>query len=446
VPRGQMKPSSRMLAAHAAMALPLAFAGLPIYLHAPDFYATELGVPLADLGLALLLLRAVDAIQDPLLGSLSDRFRQGRALILAAGTAFLAGGMWMLFDPPSAWPLAWLTLSVFLCTTGFSIVSINLQTLGGLWSVSAHERTRISAWREAFGLAGLLLAVLLPELMSAELTAQDRFQRLVLVFLVLLLAALFILLRWLKHVPLDAPPPAARRLAWKAVLAGNWSRAFFAVHALSSLASAIPAVLVLFYIRDRLDAESWTGLFLLVYFLSGAASMPVWHLVAKRLGKLEAWALSMAMAVATFFWAVFLGPGDILAYAIICGLSGMALGADLALPPALLGDHIATTARQAVATRLYAVMAFLSKAALALATGIALPALDFFGYQPGETATGQTGILLSVVYAGLPCALKLMSLALVLSWRSRLSSNAVSDTGLHGAKRSGSLPSSAAHP
>ena len=55
---------------HGLLALPLTFAGLPIYLHAPDFYAADLGIPLSTIGLVLLALRMVDAVQDPLIGAL----------------------------------------------------------------------------------------------------------------------------------------------------------------------------------------------------------------------------------------------------------------------------------------------------------------------------------------------------------------------------------------
>nr|MCH9704551.1 MFS transporter [Pseudomonadota bacterium] len=52
------------LVAYGMLAMPLAFAGIPLYLHAPDFYATEFGISLASLGFVLLALRCIDAIQD----------------------------------------------------------------------------------------------------------------------------------------------------------------------------------------------------------------------------------------------------------------------------------------------------------------------------------------------------------------------------------------------
>ena len=66
------------LALYGILALPLAFAGLPVYLHAPDFYATSYGLSLAALGSVLLGLRVVDAVQDPLIGTFSDAFAHRR--------------------------------------------------------------------------------------------------------------------------------------------------------------------------------------------------------------------------------------------------------------------------------------------------------------------------------------------------------------------------------
>ena len=71
------------------------------------------------------------------------------------------------------------------------------------------------------------------------------------------------------------------------LLRDPWARRFYGVFFVSSLASAIPAVLVLFYIRDRLEAEQSTGLFLVIYFLSGALFLPVWQRIASAYRKGE---------------------------------------------------------------------------------------------------------------------------------------------------------------
>ena len=117
----------------------------------------------------------------------------------------------------------------------------------------------------------------------------------------------------------------------------------------------------------------------------------------------------MIVAVVTFVWAFTLGPGDIVAFAIVCALSGAALGADLALPPAMVTDRIAATGDRHRAASYFSASAFCAKASLALATGLALPLLDGLGYIPGVTATAGGAVSLSAVYALAPCAIKIVS-------------------------------------
>lgn len=414
--------SIRSLAAYGFMAFPLAFAGLPVYLHAPDFYARTLQQPLASLGAILLALRLVDALQDPLIGSLSDRYHAHRPLIFALGLVMLGGGFWMLFHPAIVTPLVWFALSVLICTTGFSIVSINFQTLGGLWQVSRDERTAVTATREGFGLLGLLVASGVPPALAAAVGTSGAFHWLALCFLPLLLLAALTLRKWTLGARMAAPPSGSGRRAWHDLVADRWRGLFFAIVFLNSLASSIPAVLVLFFIRDRLEAEAYTGLFLLVYFLSGALAMPLWSRLAARFGKYRTWQVSLICAIATFFWATFLGAGDVGPFLAVCALSGIALGADLALPAALLADHIEADARQADASSLFSVMALLSKAALALATGLTLPLLGLAGYQPGQTMAPGLGPLLALTYAGLPCGLKIGCLCAMRAFEKDLAS------------------------
>ena len=61
------------LIAYGLFGLPLAMAALPLYVHLPKFYGDELGMSLALVGGILLGARLLDALQDPLLGYLSDR-------------------------------------------------------------------------------------------------------------------------------------------------------------------------------------------------------------------------------------------------------------------------------------------------------------------------------------------------------------------------------------
>jgi len=408
---------------YGALALPLAFAGLPVYLHAPDFYATTYDISLASLGAVLLGLRFVDAVQDPLIGAYSDAFVEHRKPILLAGAFMLLAGFAGLFNPPPLPPaelLAWFAVNVFVCTTGFSVLSINYQALGGLWLALPADRTRITGTREALGLVGILAASVLPSALSSNYDDAAAFQIVTLALAIFMVIGGLLFLIWYRRC-VDEPVcmsgvsgTEANQGSFRDLLRSGWARRFYGIYFISNFASAIPAVLVLFYVRDRLAAETWTGVFLLVYFLSGAVSMPVWHRVAGRVGTGRAWGISMLLASATFVWAFTLGVGDIVPFAIVCVLSGSALGADLALPPALLADRIDRNDDHAIAARYFSGATFFAKASFALATGLTLPTLDALGYSPGALAVDDIGLYLSGAYALVPCAIKIAAAAWLL--------------------------------
>ena len=406
-------PSKTALLQYSILAFPLAFAGLPLYIHAPDFYTRNLGLSVGLIGIILLAIRLFDALQDPVIGYISDQYARLRFAIVIAGLVMLTGGMAAVFYGPQ-WGVSvalWFTFSMILATTGFSIVTINLSMIGGLWYDAPRQRTRISAWREAFTLLGLLVASTLPAALHIFNPAEEAFRLLFWIFAVVMVFGFVMFTGFMRQISSDHKITQTHTqvaLSFVPILSGQ-NRHFFAVCFLTHLAAAIPGVMVLFFIRDYLDAEHLSGLFLFLYFIAGALFMPVWVRLANRIGKERAWLSGMLLAVAVFIWAFFLQPDDIVAYAIICVLSGTALGADLALPPSILADRITQQQNEATATQYYAVIAFIPKTTMAIASGGSFLVLDYLGFVAGaeNTPTVLQGII--VLYALIPCAIKLIA-------------------------------------
>ena len=71
---------NRSVLAYGLMAMPLAFAALPLYVHVPRFYAERGGIALSLLGALLLGTRLLDALVDPWLGGWADRLPRRRML------------------------------------------------------------------------------------------------------------------------------------------------------------------------------------------------------------------------------------------------------------------------------------------------------------------------------------------------------------------------------
>lgn len=406
--------TSKSLLQYGFIALPVAFAGFPLYVLAPDFYATRHGMSLSLLGTLLLAIRLFDAVQDPLIGWLADKF-QGNYLpsIVMAG-AVLCLAIFGLFNLVIFNPTIWFALCMLFAVSAYSILTITLGAQATLWTSDQFEQTRIASAREAFGLIGLVIAVSMPTILAGLTEYNDVY-----VWYSLILAGFMLTgLVSFSRLPSTTKAPEQLHLPLLAGLRAlpPESLRLLAIYGLSTLASSIPAVLVVFYVRDLLGREELTGLFLLLYFLSGASAMPLWRSMSDRFGKHQAWILSNILAVFGFIGAFFLGTDDHWAYALVCVVSGLALGADLTLPPSILADHIHTHNHTAYSGMHYALLGFVAKFSLALASAIALPTLDAAGFKPQVANSEQALLTLSIAYALIPSALKLTSAGLLYSY------------------------------
>ena len=395
--------SVRQGLSYGLLGLPLAFVALPLYVILPNHYAREFGVPLATLGAVLLVARLLDAFTDPLIGRWCDRlFARSHAAVLGFGAicAFLlAAGFALLFFPATREPgplVVWALVMLVLTYAGFSGLSIAHQSWGAMLGGDEAYRSQVVAWREGLGLVGIVLASVAPLVFGLTAT--------VALFWAALLAG------WLAWTRALAPVATGERIPTdlRLPLRSPAFRRLLAVFVLNGIASAIPATLVLFFVQDRLQApKSMEAAALAVYFLCAAVSMPVWLKVVARLGLERSWLAGMLLATAAFVWAAALGPGDSAMFLLVCALSGVALGTDLALPGALLAGIInRADDRGHSAGAYFGWWNFATKLNLALAAGLALPILAWFGYTPGSR-DAQALSALTLAYCVLPCVLKL---------------------------------------
>ena len=395
---------------YGALGLPLAFVALPLYVVLPNHYATEFGIPLATLGALLLGARLLDALADPLIGRWVDGwFTRHISTVLVAGAlaaVLLALGFRGLFFPAVQGQTAllwWCALLLAVTYLSYSVLSVLHQAWGARLGGDDMQRTRIVSWREGLALLGVMVASVLPSVAGLSVTSA--------VFAGTLVVGLALL--WQAPQPRRAEQPASQPRLTEPLATPEFRR-LLVVYLVNGVASAVPATLVLFFIRDRLQAQAWEPLFLASYFAAGALSMPLWTRLVARLGLARSWLLGMVLAIVSFAWAALLGPGDVLAYTAVCIASGIALGADLALPGAMLAGVIQRAGHgQRLEGAYFGWWNFCTKLNLALAAGVALPLLSLLGYAAGSRSPEALTALM-LAYCVLPCLLKL--LATMLLW------------------------------
>ncbi|HEX2886288.1 MFS transporter [Vineibacter terrae] len=468
----QVKIPFGRLVAYSTLQLPLAMAALPVVLNVPKFYGETLGLSLASLGLFLLVTRVIDALQDPVIGFVSDRMtvrRNGRLLFVAAMLPLLIGGFAALFFPPvdalgKTGLQIWLLVALVIVHLGYSGTSISYHAHGAELSDDYNERTRVTVGREVFGLTGMTLAVVLPAILTstgffgdtkhvaeearaailaakaagdhaATLAAQAQLkaaQHSAEVRGYGVFGLLFIAIGVLAALPalLRSPPGVhgavvrkARRSIFHdftAPLKNRLFRRLLLVFVVNGSALGIAVSVMLFYVEHVLKGtKTDAGIVLLTYFIAGAASVPMWLLVSKRLSKASAWFVGMALTAIAMSVAVFFGPGHLWLFVIASAITGLGLGADYGLPPSILADII--NAEEGADTKgetgaYFGLWALATKLATAVGAALSLPVAAWLGFDPGAGKYDTTALV--IVYIVMPVAVKII--AALLIWYIRI--------------------------
>lgn len=397
-------PNRRILVAVGLFGVMLGAVGLPIYLHAPKYFSDTYGVSLALLGAIMFVLRVVDFIQDPLLGRLSAiGIASHRVLSAGAGALIVAGALGLFIVAAPINPTIWFAFSLVLLFTGYSLSVILLYTHAANNFVDTTQPI-VARWREAGQLIGICLSAIAPtlftEISHVPYTLFGGFLISITVVSVLLMHN-----RWSEQMTITSQKftfvaPDAR------------IRPYLVLAFINAIPVAITSTLFLFYVEYAIGSATASGPLLLLFFGAAAFSVPIWTVLAKKY--VIEWVLGMAMlaSLVAFVLTFTLGAGDIVAFAIICGVTGVLTGADLTLLPMVFIKFLQRT--DVPSEEAFGYWSLSSKLALALAVGLVLPGLEVSGFDPASPT--PLGIYnLSVAYALVPSALKIC--AIYALWR-----------------------------
>jgi Na+/melibiose symporter-like transporter len=317
----------------------------------------------------------------------------------------------------------WLTLSLLLVHLGYSGVSISYHAHGAELTDDYNERTRVTVGREVFGLLGMTLAVVLPTWLTSQFD-DDILGYMALGLVFVPIVALFSAPTLLWAGPSVHPPVVhAERnvfIAFFAPLKNRLFRRLLLVFVVNGAALGVAVTVMLFYVEHVLAGDRHqAGKILLTYFVAGAASVPLWLLLSKRLSKSAAWFIGMVLTAAAMSTAFFVGAGDFYWFLAISVVTGLGLGADYGLPPSILADVINSAeggdSRGKTGTY-FGLWALATKLATAIGAAGSLPVAAMLGFNPAKGHYDTTALV--VVYIVLPVLIKIV--AALLIWYIRI--------------------------
>jgi GPH family glycoside/pentoside/hexuronide:cation symporter len=307
-----------------------------------------------------------DAVNDPIVGILSDRLRTrwGRRRPFLLWFAIPFGMSFIILWSAPAWEnqialLIYVTLAFMLSDTLTTLISVPFLSLTPELSADYDERTTLTSFRSVFQLLGALsMVVAAPVIVDMVLraggTQQQGFMLVGAIFgtlgaIPLLLLGLLVRETSTPEQQESLPFRQTLREAWKNIpfryAAGihmlNWS-------AVDMVAVTFPYFLLYWVAQGNLLASirlfgfdwAYESAFFGILMLVCIVCVPFWLWVSKVRNKREAYMLGMSLWVAVEIMMITIQPGQTDLLLLFAALAGVGVSAAYVLPDAMFADVI----------------------------------------------------------------------------------------------------------
>jgi len=392
------------LATFAAGALPVGALVTTLGVYLTNYYASHIGIPLAAVGGAFMMVRLLDISIDPLLGVAMDWTRTPFGKYrpwLALSAPLLLFTVWMVYFPDKGVGTGYLIGWLVLLYLGYSMLTLSQAAWGAALVGEYHQRSRVYGWIQAVGVMGAIGVLLVPAFLPAA---------------------------W-KSIPFKGVPLMGCFI-WAAVIAGALTTVFFApepekpVRAKSerfgprdylalvarpemlrimcadmfcTLGPAITAPLYLFFFEQaRGYTPAQANYLLLFYVVAGLFGPTVWARVARRFGKHQSIRIASVCYVAAQSMLLMLPKAHVYPMMAAMFLVGFVASAFAFLVRAMIADVSDEVRLETGKDRtglLYALVTSTNKIGGTVSVGVAYAILPLFGFNPTEGAVNTAGAI-----------------------------------------------------
>ncbi|MFN9629918.1 MAG: MFS transporter [Cyanobacteriota bacterium] len=406
------------------------------------FYTSAAGLPPWMAGLVLMLARVWDAINDPIVGWLSDRTRHanGPRLPWMVWSAIPLGAsmaaMWWL-PPGSLWlKFAFFVAISVLANSLYTCVNLPYTALMAEMTSSTILRTRLNRARFTGSIIAGLVGLVLGGLLLRDHTNATSYWHLGLISGLIITSSTLLCCWGLAPFARRAQQPtpsngSTRRLLRRIGDNGRFLRVLGLYLLLwCALQLMQTAALIFLPVVMRLP-ESWSNWILLPFQISTLAGLQLWTLVSHRQGRLRALAWGAGFWVAGCLAAMVLVPLDghlaplatlsnqLRLVALLAAILMVGLGASTAylIPWSLLPDAIDVDPEKP-AGLFSAFMVFVQKLCISLVLFSFGSLMTISGYQPTMGTHQPEGALVAIrLCMGLiPAVLVVLGLVVMRRW------------------------------
>ena len=294
------------------------------------YYIDELGLAVAMAALINVIYAIWDAVNDPLVGFLSDNTRTGwgrRRPWLVTGLPFYVGLLVLVYAVPAPFmqgkALFWYALLIFfLFEAAYTIMAVNYGSLFPELFRDFQERARAGAYYQGLSMLGELVGFSIPPLIYATF----GFVPMAISFAVVAGIVLFLAIIRNREDPeaLNAPPLVLKS-AFGEVLKDRPFLLFTVALTFMTFTTGVYTLATPFWVKYTLAASPQvTSLIFATVFIVAILSVSIWGRLVRVIGIKRSWLWSVGVMAAS---AIILGlASNVVWGAIGAAVAGAGLG------------------------------------------------------------------------------------------------------------------------
>jgi len=380
------------------------------------FYTDAVGISAATAGLIYMIASIVDAIADPIMGSIADRTRtrygRYRPYILFGCVPLALCFLLLYYRPPieGLWLTIWMMMTHIIFRFAYTAVTIPYTSLNARLTDNSDERSTMAGMRMMFGVLAALTIVYFTYPMIAAFGHGDSARGYFWAASVfaLVATALYPLVYYVTQEPPEPDMPEATL-----DLAGYWraiapNRAFWVLMVATCAAFVCSVALgksVLYYFKYYIHDEAASRYALSAMSSVGLVVIPAWVFITKFIGKRNAWFAGSLWGLAMLAIFAVIDIRNPLAMTIwlmttSVGSLGLSFTFWSMLPDTVEYGEWATGHR--TESFIFGLGQFFLKVALGVGAGVFGWLLSSVGYVANAVQTPETLAGIKIIMVGLP--------------------------------------------
>ncbi len=427
------------------------------------FYFVVVRIPTPMMILGFILWALWNAINDPLIGYLSDRTKSkwGRRIPWMIGATIPLGVlMVLLFFPMTTYDqsqsvFTYFIIILILFDISYTSFNLNYNAIFSEMFVDMKERSKTGRIRIIFALLATMLALVLPTFVIEDITNQDpitypntmaQYQIIGIVAAIIIITFYLIMLKWGVKDPKYISKDAETSFSFIKTMKSTFQHKSFLIFLIPALGTwlvinILPTLAPLFFtFAVGITDTELIGILLLVMFLVSAASTPLWERIRVKKGARMSGMIGIAVWTVSLVFFAFSDKFEIALIFMIFlgfGLGGGLYFYDQCIAEIIDEDEITNGVRRSGIY--YAVLNFFIRLSMILnfiIIGLVFSSTDWMTYTPNPGVDVILGLrILMGIYPAIVLVFSLIAMYFYPIKGERLRNNRKKLNELHDKKK-----------